>query len=724
MEETINKAFQLAYFIHGERPVALSIAAEAAGKLEVASAAQHKRLYYVPAGRPLLRPARTKVTLSDLHLLQRLVYIASEPYEIQQERSPRRASLDEEDMIIRFVKHLVKITVRRNSFYVTLGISRLLYNYSTAEAVEIYNVVVQDPDRVKDDYYFRSRKGHLLRDLKERFGDLLNVVRGQRGEERFQVVERPERRAPLVEECLRAFTPWDTRCVVTATIDPLADAVPGLAFGGDDPDAEHRFELNRFHTLLHPDCFGRLLKSMRFASPAQRLAVPHFSLSEDQGGSKGPPPKRRPAPELSTEELNGILGGLSEQAARRKAFAAGLLRVMVDGVERARLDPRRAGRVQFAVEEGAELLEVRAVEERQELLLATHLLSFELPPGLPRKSSVVLEGGQELSFIITLSPDAVGHVLVARVAVSYRETSPVRAASLFLRRLRLKTAEAFKRPGFPGLLAPKPALAFALVALCAMGLALYLYLPRPADPPLTTAGRGEVAPAPTTVAPQPPSTTGATPYPRTNEANNRLPARPEQPALVSARDGRRVASREGNEGPIKSSPASRTRGHVREPSPVLPREEVARRPAAGETTPADDSAIEATRALPAGRDAATLLTARKIYLDVTGERLPSRSVREALTGGLQAGGEFAVAQNPDEADAVFRISVRRESAGAAAAGARAEKVAIVARLVNAKGDVIWPSARADWRAAGEAKGLVERMVRAVLGAKRNLERRR
>src|SRR5215813_2262163 len=137
MEESIARAFQLAYFIHGDRETALNIAAEAFAKLEVAAAAQDKRLYYTPTGRASRAERfRTKVSVGELHLLQRLVYVESEPYERHAEQSP-----DEEDMLIYFIKHLVRITVRRNSFYVTLGLSRLLHNYSTAETMEMYNVL-------------------------------------------------------------------------------------------------------------------------------------------------------------------------------------------------------------------------------------------------------------------------------------------------------------------------------------------------------------------------------------------------------------------------------------------------------------------------------------------------------------------------------------------------------------------------------------------------------
>src|SRR5215475_5352009 len=278
MEEAIARAFQLAYFIHGDKETALKIVTEAFAKLEVAAAAQDKRLYYTPTGRAARAERfRTKVSVGELHLLQRLVYVESEPYERRAEQSPDGESPDEEDMLIHFIKHLVRITVRRNSFYVTLGLSRLLHNYSTAEAMEMYNVLVQDPGRVRDDYYYRSRKGRLMKELKERFGDRLRVTRGARGEERFQTDDTPGRHAELARECLQEFTPWSTECAIPAGLDPLVEVIRNLAFDGSDPDREHAIEVNRFHAALHPDCFARLAAGLKFAAPdgRRRLAARH-----------------------------------------------------------------------------------------------------------------------------------------------------------------------------------------------------------------------------------------------------------------------------------------------------------------------------------------------------------------------------------------------------------------------------------------------------------------
>src|ERR687891_1134410 len=90
-EEVLNKAYRLAYFLHQDKEVAIRIVAAATLKLNVAMAVQSKRLYYVPVGRfsrgesRRTDAIRNKALFSDLHLLQRLLYGESEPYERQKE---------------------------------------------------------------------------------------------------------------------------------------------------------------------------------------------------------------------------------------------------------------------------------------------------------------------------------------------------------------------------------------------------------------------------------------------------------------------------------------------------------------------------------------------------------------------------------------------------------------------------------------------------------------
>src|SRR5215470_14421987 len=224
VDRLLNRAFDLACFIQRDRDAAVQIVARALSKLEVVATAQGKRLYYKPSGRrwsfhSQAEHFRNRISFNEAHLLQRLIYIESEPYEIAQELTNGPNSAGEEDLLIHFIKHVVRKTTKRNSFYVTLGLGRLLHSYTTAETMDIYNAVIQDPERVKDDFYFRSRKGALMEELKQRFGSLINIRHGPRGEERFEPNENPSHFVELVRECLSLFTPWNTPCLVPNGID-------------------------------------------------------------------------------------------------------------------------------------------------------------------------------------------------------------------------------------------------------------------------------------------------------------------------------------------------------------------------------------------------------------------------------------------------------------------------------------------------------------------------
>ncbi len=621
IEESLARAFQLAYFIHGDKETALNIVTEAFAKLEVAVAAQDKRLYYTPTGRAARAERfRTKVSVSELHLLQRLVYIESEPYERRAEQSHNGEFPDEEDMLIYFIKHLARITTRRNSFYVTLGLSRLLHNYSTAETMEMYNVLVQDPGRVRDDYYYRSRKGRLMKELKERFGDRLRVTRGARGEERFQTDEAPGERAELARECLREFTPWNTNCAIPEGLDPFTEEIHDLAFDGSDPDREHAVEVNRFHAMLHPDCFARLTRSLNFASPAERLTTPYFSMSKDrdQDPDRKPPRRSRRAPRLDEAELNAVKDALAKRSSRRKTAAAGLLRVIVDGSERARLDLNRANRVRFEARETDELIEVRSADG---LLLATYLLTQDESREMrrPNQSSIVLEGGQRISFTMT------GDAGVETIDLSYRETRLNRAAALYLRRLGLAAGDLWRASWGA---AWKPALAFAAIVIVILGLTLYWRGHN--EPPREKTAENDKHSSKTPAPPSPHP--GASPAPR-DEIKRHAPA-PQRPS---------------DDSPLIAQ---------REPSPH-----------------------EVLRGERLATDGASLLAVKKVHVDPFGDDPIGKQFRDQLTSALRANRRFTLTANRDEADAVLKGKLT---------ATRPEQASATVRLVNVKGDVLWP----------------------------------
>ncbi|HYM01062.1 MAG TPA: hypothetical protein VEZ90_19035 [Blastocatellia bacterium] len=441
--ELLTLAFRLAFFVHRDRATALRVATEAFAKLEVAAAAQDKRLYYTPTGRSASDAAqhgqRTKVAMEELHLLQRLVYVESDSFERDQERSEHLAALDEEDMVVRFIKHLIRITTRRNSFYVTLGLGRLLFSYSTAETASMYNSVIQDCERMKDDYYYRSRKRKLIQELHERFGELIKLQRVKHGEERFEVSQKGTLWSGLVQECLAHFTPWKTNCVIPEKWDPVMEELPELGFQGDDPDNEHPVEIRRMHSVVHPDCFARLAKAHGYEDPAEKLTVPRFFIPKSESG---PPKDRGKGVDLSDAELALVQGEMSDRASRRRSYSAGLLRIMVDGVERRRFDPRREKSVQVQLGDADELVEVLGEQGGRDILLATHLLSLELEPGETKlgeqqvggaagrvETSVTLEAGQQVTF--SLQPQAAAESGVAgSLEVAYAETRFLRGTLL------------------------------------------------------------------------------------------------------------------------------------------------------------------------------------------------------------------------------------------------------------------------------------------------------
>ncbi|MDQ3649799.1 MAG: hypothetical protein M3458_05860 [Acidobacteriota bacterium] len=726
VDETLNTAFLLAYFIHGRRETAVRIVTGAMAKLDVTASAQGKRLYYHPVGR-LLPPHsrsnafRSKVSFSELHLLQRLIYAESESYEKQQEQVDGAVLLNEEEMIVRFIKHLVRVTVRRNSFYVTLGISRLLYNYSTADTMQIYNLIIQDPERVKDDYYFRSRKAVLMQELKERFGDFISVCRGPRGEERFESSDHTGQHHALVTQSLNLFAPWHTPCLVPAGFDPLIDEIPGLSFRG--PDAEDRIEVYRMHATLHPACYQRLIDALGFDSPDRRLQIPRFFSksakegntrhgdsghqggggndgggNDDGDGGDSDRHDRQHPPELGEEDLNAVKRHLAELSARRKRASAGQLRVVVDGVERARLDLSRARHLRVELDGSAELIEVRTVQHQDggdDVLLATHLLAHdEDADGVrPSNVSITLEGGQKLSIATTAASSAGTSI----IELTYRETNPLRAAALFSRQLFYGAANGGERR--PALknnsrrnkgVAVKvvvPAIALLICVVCAVGVMRYARNRSDSAAPPLIAGdniasdkrAGQSVQTSDPVTPTMPDTDAAPA--RVN--NSPSPVAPSHNQNAFAKRAR-LESRLPR---IGNTQNSRERGssihrnklltpppNVEEPDSVTP----------GETSPA----VESTRSLGGNAPPTSLRAVRKIYIEFVGNESLNDVIRGILIDRLRADGRLMLASSRDDADALLKVSTEQSR--------RSNNVdlnwaSVSVRLVNAAGGVMWPA---------------------------------
>lgn len=460
-----NKAFDLAFFINGDRASALTVTCNAFLNLELAAAAQNKRLYYKPAKREGSRSdvTRTKICLSEEHLLQRLIYIESEPFEKAREA---RSIVNVEALIVHFVKHLARITIKRNSFYVALGLSRLLYDYSTTQAMEIYNVVVQDPERVKDDYYYRSRKARLVEEINERFGELIEMTRGARGEERIRSTEISGEQRELVVESLRRFTPWETPCILPVGFDPMSEEVQGLSSSGGLSDEV--VETNRIHTVLDPECYERLAASLRLEPPAGKLKLPYFFLQKGGNDLTGHGSDRRRSPGLTDAELDALKHNLADQSSRRKRSYAGVLAIVVDGVESGTLELSEKTRTSVSIKDSAELVQVFARDASGDLLLGAHFLSLDSDSSesIDQKAEIVLEAGQKLTFnILQDSQFAVSHRF--DLVVDYEETAPARRLALRVRQLNKGLSHFL--PDYTNVRLPLSGGVLALLALVLVG---------------------------------------------------------------------------------------------------------------------------------------------------------------------------------------------------------------------------------------------------------------
>lgn len=415
----IKAASDLAYFILRDKEAAESSTAAAISRLNVVATAQSRRYYYVPGVTAKAYGVRTKVTLSDSHLLQRLVYDETEAYERDQEHNGLD---DEERLLIHFIKHLVWITVKRNSFYVTLGVSRLLYCYSNLEAMDLYGLILQNPSRIKEYDYWRSRKGQLMKEVKDRFGDLIATTRRAHNEERFVACDDSSRFAPVVKEYLKTLMPWGTTCPLPAGAQAVSGSIPSLDFREGDPDAEHQIEISRMHAILHADCLARLVAGLNLDSPDSRLEVPQFFHSTNNNQGNPLPGKKPNNNKMTSPDLNLIQAKLLKHEQLLQRRKPQLLQVMAGRKNCGVLDLRVTNQAQFSLNDEDDYIELRASSEEGGHSLALYPLDFARLKDVhgTDKFTLALADGRKLLFLITPQRDEHDELLGASVTINYK----------------------------------------------------------------------------------------------------------------------------------------------------------------------------------------------------------------------------------------------------------------------------------------------------------------
>ncbi len=363
--ELLQRGFELAYFLIPDRATAIDILTRALEKIRARSRREMKRLYWRDkhAERPVRRIAR-----SDKDMLQWLIMFEAEQDERAQERT---GSISSGDMAIRYIKHLIQITTALSSFYVNVGVSRLLHNYSTSEAQRVYEMLTSrflGPDE------YRRAKSALMDKMSERFAGFLKIARVDHGELRFETSENQERWVDAVSDSLNAFTPWSTQgqCAEFVSVNGNTK----LKAAQKTADAQNESELRCCHILIDPTCYDQLMKDLAFDAPETRLALPRFIMPDKQEKSDDNNVQPPRPPELSQEDLDQIQRRLAVTDARRRNANPRVVTIMIDGVEHAQLDLTQKHQLQAGLEAGASLIEIRGSDERGDLLLATHFIPY------------------------------------------------------------------------------------------------------------------------------------------------------------------------------------------------------------------------------------------------------------------------------------------------------------------------------------------------------------
>ncbi|HEX7286239.1 MAG TPA: hypothetical protein VF532_08660 [Candidatus Angelobacter sp.] len=390
----MDRGFQLACFVFPERPAAVRILTAAMDKLKAQRGRESRRTYWRDKH---LKRGITRITRDEGDTLQWLILFESDPYEQEQER---QGGQSQRDMVVRYIKILVRAGTAMSSFYVNVGIHRLLHNYSTAETQRIYETLT---DRYLGADEYRRAKSALMEKLLGRFGQSLITERSARGEIRFAVEDDQARWTGVVEVCLKAFTPWSTMqaCPVPPSFIAGHTQLPPQLSGKSgeiDPD---KVEINRCHALIDPICHGRLVKALTSEPPQQKLAVPRFNMEnarQDHDSTSGPAG-------LTQQERQSIEKSLSQQASRREKAKPDSARIVVDGVERARVSLTLSSQRSFVIQEGTELIELWTESDGEDLLLAVLPVAYTAEHGIAPEQTVLYRNrGRRLELAIAPDP--------------------------------------------------------------------------------------------------------------------------------------------------------------------------------------------------------------------------------------------------------------------------------------------------------------------------------
>lgn len=679
VEAIARWVYHLAYFLLDDRRDSLSAFYQAVARLSVTALTQKKR----QAKRPKTE-VHKKLSLTRRQLLQYLLYVCSEPYERMQEQEHRagRCTLSQEDMIARYVKHLVQLYLEHNSFYAAVGHSCVLFDLGTSQAEWLYEILVQGSPahlNTKGDYSVRDAKREIRQRLAGRFGEFVSTQEGPRKEQRFVTMPDAGAHFRFVKWCLHRLQPVpsdDGRAGhwhLPAAFDPMAYGLAELEHdeANGNPRAEQAAELRRMHVVVHPCCWARLLRASGHAYNRRRLLLPGFNLARD-GNSDNMPPSDRHPPELTSDELDGLFRVLEKEARRRSALFSSDLTVAVDGIICCRWSLDATDRLKVVVGADARVLSVSDRDQEGEVLLALHLLQFGGAGGqVAEPFGVTVESGREFTFTVARRSGGPGDLDGFEVLIHFRETKPHKAALSYLAR---------RYKGFVGatplhLIPPVGLKVFALTCaavLVALVGGWWLTRAPRSQRPSETAERHTPPPEPQAVEPLRaiPEDSGRADPATPREGVVRAPSAPPAPSPTAASGVRTPRATPEPRGQSVKVIGRSPRGN--ESARPGSRDE-ARRPPPGE----EERNTRGARGGSAG--SIGLVDVRQVYVDPLSGSPFGAVLQRHLAAAVGASGRLRLASERLSADAVLVGEIAEA----------AERLRIDVRLVNIQGRVLW-----------------------------------
>src|SRR5215213_6108277 len=293
-----KRALALAVYVLGD----LTQAEDVASRVVLTSDKELKKL--VKNRKVKKHPKWTRVLRNKAFNIDILTHLKSVTYERKQETDywNKKRTLDDESMVIRFIKQVVFDGLIRNSMFLNVGLGRLVFSYSDESIADIQQLLEQSSEVPPDQYRYRKQRQVLFNRLRERFNDEREPDKQFLKLESFNqhdgsvIVSRrdSEKYYPLVRECLTVLIPPEPQCVLLQTLDSRVGVLKPFHFDTRMADGaeEHTVERSRMHAMICPVCYDWVLSALHLPDPASSLRLPLFFLG-GRGGGEGPDPQVR-----------------------------------------------------------------------------------------------------------------------------------------------------------------------------------------------------------------------------------------------------------------------------------------------------------------------------------------------------------------------------------------------------------------------------------------------